>query len=275
MWSLVLSGGAAYGIANVGVVDVLERHDCRPDSIAGSSMGAIVGALYATGHSAKAMCVLCESLRLSSVAIVSQKPLRGGLHGGLLTQNLRLHLEPLLGQKRIADCTIPFVCIAGRVLQPIEWHRVLQPGFTAYVRERVERYIFPPETPLIDALLASSAIPVLFSPHRIGNDEFVDLMSFGAVPAKTTRELHNPDILIATDTNPRYEKIQRFLPPHWRQFVQDGLDAMDESLGAADLVIRPEVRGNPMRFDRAMEMVEAGRRAAEAKLSAIRALMGT
>ncbi|MEK7563309.1 MAG: patatin-like phospholipase family protein [Patescibacteria group bacterium] len=52
-WGLVLSGGAAYGVANVGVVECLEKEGLSPDVIAGSSMGAVVAGLYALGIETK------------------------------------------------------------------------------------------------------------------------------------------------------------------------------------------------------------------------------
>ena len=50
-WGLVLSGGAACGLANIGVLEVLAEYSMAPEAIAGSSMGAIIAALHAVGHS--------------------------------------------------------------------------------------------------------------------------------------------------------------------------------------------------------------------------------
>ncbi|MCX6574347.1 MAG: patatin-like phospholipase family protein, partial [Candidatus Aminicenantes bacterium] len=51
-WALVLMGGGARGLAHVGVIRVLEKHGLVPDVVAGTSMGALVGGLYAAGLSA-------------------------------------------------------------------------------------------------------------------------------------------------------------------------------------------------------------------------------
>lgn len=271
-WGLVLAGGAAHGIANAGVVEVLHEAKLRPDYIAGSSMGAIIGALTALGHPPATIREICESLTLRSVARLSDSPLRGGrLHSGLLQQNLHTHLSQLVGTKHIRDCQIPFLCIAGRIKEPIAWHRIIRNDFSTYIQGCFEPYVFPPETPLLDALLASSAIPVLFSPAKVGSDEFIDMISFGAVPARALQDAYHPDLLIATDTNPRYDQLKKFLPPGWRQFIEDGNATMDDNLACCDLVIKPTLSGSPFRFDMAMEFYKAGRSAAEKLLPQIKA----
>jgi NTE family protein len=272
-WGLVLSGGAAHGLANGGIIEVLERESLTPDCVAGSSMGAIVAALYATGHSSKEMRDLCGKLRVINIATMSKTPLRNGLHGGLLRQNLEHWLHPLLGDATIGDCRIPFVCVAGRVCKPIVWRRILRGNFTEYVQGCVEKHVFPPQTRLLDALLATSAIPVLFSPMKVGDDEYIDLVSFGAVPARTLKEKYNPDVIIATDTNPRYEKLRRFLPAAWRDFIESGNASLRESLDACDLVIKAELKGSPFAFNKSMQFYEAGKKVAEQKLKEINQLI--
>ena len=64
----------------------------------------------------------------------------------------------------LGECEIPFVCVAGRVLEPIRWERALLAGFTEHVLERVEPWVFPAETPIIEAVMASSAVAPLRSP---------------------------------------------------------------------------------------------------------------
>ena len=81
-WGLVLSGGAACGLADVGVLEVLHEAGLRPACIAGSSMGAIVAAPYAMQHPPSVMRELLGSLAPAKVVRLSKRPLRGGLHGG-------------------------------------------------------------------------------------------------------------------------------------------------------------------------------------------------
>jgi NTE family protein len=273
-WGLVLSGGMANGLANVGVMEALAAEGLGPDCIAGSSMGAIVAALYALGEPVNSYRALLSGVNVWNAAVFSEDLLKGGLHGGLLRQNLRGLLAPILDGKRISDCRIPFVCVAGRVKKSVDWLTLLRSGSAATLYEHVELHVFPEDTLLIDALLATSAVPVLFSPVRIGGDEFVDLVTFGAVPARTLRSIHAPDIVIATDTTPAYDALTPYLPHLFVSLIAEGQDSLRQSLAACDLVIRPDMPASLIRFDKGADFADAGKAAAEAKIAEIRALVG-
>ncbi len=273
-WGFVLSGGAAWGLANLGVLEVFEEHGLRPDCLGGSSMGAIVGALYALGHRPAELRSIVEDLKPGTIATISERALKDGLHGGLLTQALEKHLKPLVGDAAIGDCRIPLVCVAGRVKEPIPWHRILvEKNFTARVAELVEPHVFPPETRLLDALMATSAIPVVFSPVRIGGDEFIDLVAFGALPARTLRERYAPDILVGTDCNPQYGQLKDWLPGGWKNFIESGLIEYRKSQAACDLLLKPTFKAGPFRFDKATDFVDAGRAATMKDLPKLRKLL--
>lgn len=273
-WGLVLSGGAAWGLANVGVLEVLESEGLTPDYIAGSSMGAIVGGLYALGHDVETLKKITSNVSLKNIVKLSKSPLKGGLHGGVFRQELRSHLEPLVKDATIRKCEIPFVCVAGRVKEPISWMRILHDTlFTEQMTKTIEPYVFPPETKMMDALEATSAIPVVFSPVKIGEDEFVDLAIFGAIPSRTLRKIHKPDLLIGTDCNPTHNGLDRYIPPAWRIFLQTGRDEHKRSRDECDLVIEPKLTSHYSRFDHAHQFVEAGRVAAEKALPHIKQII--
>lgn len=272
-WGLVLSGGAAWGIANAGVLEVLEREHLRPDYLAGSSMGAIVGALWAVGHPAKELKKLCSTLSIVNAFKLGGKPLKGGLHGGLLQQALEQHVAPLLGEKTVGDCEIPFICVAGRVIEPVRWEKIVQQNFTEHFTRCIEEYVFPPETRLIDAIMASSALPVLFQPVHVGADSFIDLVSFGAIPVKQLKDTYHPDVIITTNTNPDYKEVRAFLPKGWRQYIEDGQQSIIRNKQMSDLVIRPVLKENPFRFDKATVLYEAGKKAAEKSMRELTALL--
>lgn len=272
-WGLVLSGGGACGIANVGVLEVLDGAGLRPDCIAGSSMGAIVAGVYALGNPVSCLGSLLAGLDLPGVARLSDAPLRGGLHGGILSQKLEHHLGPLVGDATIGDCAIPFVCVAGRVREPIRWERAPFRGFTEHVLERVEPWVFPPETRIVDAVMASSAVPVIFSPVVVAGEQFIDLLHFGAIPVRTLRSVHAPDVVVATDTMPEYGTLAPFLPAGILDLMQAGYAEADVSRRAADLLIEPVQAADPARFDRGAEFVAAGRAAATAALPAVERLV--
>lgn len=272
-WGLALSGGAACGLANVGILEVLEENGYRPGAISGSSMGAIVAGLYALGYPPSQIRAVAAKLSPVTVVEIASAPFRGGLHGGFFTQRLEEHLAPLIADATIADCDIPFVCVAGRVLQPIQWQRALRPGFTEHVLESVDLHVFDRDTRVLDALRASSAVPVIFSPARVGDDEFVDLVHFGAIPVLSLKAEVKPAPIIATDTMPAWDRLEPWLPPAIKEFMMTGREMTEKSIAAADLVIRPPLPATAFRFDQGHSFADSGRDATESRLGDIAALL--
>jgi NTE family protein len=275
-WGMSLSGGSAFGLASIGALKVLEREGYKPDCVGGNSMGAIVGGAYALGVPLDDIAEIARHVRLRKTARLTKAALGMGLHGGILEPGLKKVLQPVVGDARIGDCKVPFVCTAARVKKPIPWHRIVQKGFTETFLDCIEPYTFPPETKLLDAMLASSAIPAMFTPVTIGGDTFIDLCNFGAIPAPHLRRVCDPDVVITTDTtSDMFDWALPVLPKSWRAFIKAGQDAVQRDLKAADLVIRPVFKGNnQFRFDQSALFIEAGAVAAEKKLPEIRKLLG-
>jgi len=272
---LVLSGGAAWGLANIGVLRTLEREGFSFDCIAGSSMGAIVAGAFALGISVDLIEDTAARISLLNVASIAHPPFKQGFHGGLLRQKLETILSPVIGHARIVDAKIPFVCVAGKVMRPLSWEKIVFPGFADHFAECIIPYVFPPETRMIDALLASSAIPIVFAPVKIGSDEFVDLVHFGAIPARQLHALHSPDVVIGTDTNPRYGILRRLLPAPWREFIDRGHAEIEADKEACDLVIEPWMPAPMFRFDKANDFIISGQMAAEKRLPELRLILKT
>lgn len=272
-WGMCLSGGVAYGLANVGIINVLEENDLRPNYIAGSSMGAIVGALWAMGHSGTDLLKLSHSLSLWNVLEFTKKPLKGGLHGGIFLQKLEKHLAPHLGGACIGDCKIPFLCVAGRVKKPIPWHRIAEPAFVKIYHDSVEQHVFSDDTPIISALLASSAIPVVCAPAVIDGEEYIDLVSFGALPARALKKHAAPDVIIGTDTEPSYGAAEKFLPREWKAFIKNSRKEFERDLQMCDLVLAPRLTGSPFAFHHSEKFVAAGSRSAARAMGEIRRLL--
>lgn len=262
-FGLVLSGGGAFGLANAGVLQVFEEHGKRPDVIAGSSMGAIIAALYATGHDANTICALATQLTPLSVIQFSDAPLDGGLHGGILRQQLEKHLGYLIGDRTIGETMIPFVCVAGKVRQPIRWSRAVSKHFLTDVLAAIEPTIFPPETRILDAIAASSALPVIFSPVSIHGEQYIDLCAFGAVPSRSLLQTYPVDTLIATHTTPNFAHIKGFMPAGIRGFMDGAQQSLQESLDVCDCVIKPELTGKMFDFHKGSALIQAGKDEAE------------
>lgn len=273
-FGLVLSGGAAFGLTNGGVLEVLEREGIRPSCIAGSSMGAIIAGSYALGLPIERLRAEVQALTLIGVARLSDRPLQNGLHSGLLRHEVERILTPYFGDARIGDCKIPFLCVAGRVHERIHWSHIVRRNFREEFERAVSRHVFPPETRLIDALAASSAIPALFSPVEVNGETFVDLCHFGPIPARALKERFHPERIVATDTHPTYDTLRTFLPRGWREFLEAGDAAIAEDKAVCDLLVRPVPPYALFRFDKGEAFWQAGKQAMEDRLADAKAMIG-
>ena len=202
---LVLSGGGAKGIAHVGVIRELEKKGIKPDYITGTSMGALIGGLYACGYSPDQLDTIIQSLdweyllsdeikRSNYIVGQSNKdksaiislPLKGlspqipsGLYAG---HNILALIEILTrnySQKMNFDhLPIPFRCIGTNI-------------------ETGEEKIFN-NVRLPDALRASMSIPSVFNPYEIDNELFVDGGLVNNFPTDVVKEM-GAEIIIGVD----------------------------------------------------------------------------
>lgn len=138
------------GLAHVGILSVLEEHNLRADFVAGCSIGAVVGAFYATGYAAEEMAAI---LRDESVPSLFSSPRFDG-HGILRTDPFRRFLQQHLGDRTFADLEIPLAVACTD----------LEEGCSVVLDDG----------PVVDAVLASAAIPGLFAPVEVDGRMLVD-----------------------------------------------------------------------------------------------------
>ena len=170
---MVLSGGGALGIAHVGVLKVMEEAGLRPDYITGTSMGSIIGGLYALGYNADSLHKICKSVNwdlimlntipqnriiyhekkhfnnsIISLPVLSKKiKLPSGMISGQQIENyLSYYGWPAADINDFSKLPIPFACVATDLLTVK--NIVLRKGY------------------LPDAMRASSTIPSVFSPIK-------------------------------------------------------------------------------------------------------------
>ena len=162
---IALGAGAARGWAHIAVLRGLEAQGIRPDVVAGTSIGALVGAAYATGR-LDALEEWVRGMRWQDIPGYFDIRLNGGLiEGGRLIKVL----ARLLGDADFADCHIPFAAVATD----------LETGQEVWLREgRV-----------LDAVRASIALPILFSPVRFENTWLVDGGLVNPVPVSLCHAL--------------------------------------------------------------------------------------
>lgn len=175
---LALSGGGIKGIAHIGVMKALEELDIRPNIISGVSAGAIIGCLFAAGLDADSVKKFVDQTKFGKAFFP------GFTTKGLLKHDfLKTRLKEYLSFEYLEDLTIPFKVACTN----------LNTG-------QIEVF---DEGPIIPAVAASSAIPVLFSPEKIGDNLYSDGGVLMNLPAETIRE--HCDVLIGVDLIPRVE----------------------------------------------------------------------
>ena len=146
---LVLSGGGARGIAHIGVIDALRSHGIEPDAIAGSSSGAIVGALAAAGHSTETMLEFFQKaspFRLSTVTITKA--------GILDTAKVVASFREYFPDDSFEALNTRLFLTATDVINARL--RIFESG------------------PLISAILASCSMPMVFTPTEVDGRWYVD-----------------------------------------------------------------------------------------------------
>jgi NTE family protein len=216
--ALVLGSGGPRGFAHIGVLKVLEENGVRPDVIIGSSVGSMVGALYAAGMSAADLERLAYQINVMEFFELSM--LHGGLATGAAVQtyvNARVHNQPIEALK------IPFLAAATR----------LGDGKLALFNHG--------DTGL--AVRASGASPGQFEPVRIGTELYVDGDEASPVPIRAARAL-GAKVIIAVDVSAYLEDTPKTAPQDWivkdeRRARQVAAEAGEA--GEADVLLHPNI----------------------------------
>jgi NTE family protein len=174
---LALGGGAARGLAHIGVLRALIRAGYEPDIIAGTSIGALVGGLYAAGRFETLADWALSLKRRDVISLVDIAISGGGLMGGSRVAQL---LEREVGETRIEDLPIAFAAVATEIGTGHEvW----------LTRGR-----------LMTALRASYALPGILPPVRISGRWLMDGALSNPVPVSVTRAL-GARLVIAVSLN--------------------------------------------------------------------------
>ena len=140
---LALSGGGSKGIAHAGALKFLEEQNIKPSHIAGSSAGAIVAAMYAFGKKPEEILEFFKSIYFFHWKHFTFK--KAGI---IDSESFKNYFEEIFKDATIDDLKIPTYITA-----------------TDMVKGKLK--IFNPETKIVDAVLASSAVPGMISPYVI------------------------------------------------------------------------------------------------------------
>jgi NTE family protein len=236
---LALSGGAARGIAHVGVLRALAENEIPIDYVAGTSAGSLVGGAWASGMSLQEIEDLGRSLRWRDIGRITMSRL-----GVQSNERLEQYLRERLPITRFEDFPIPFAAVATD----------LGSGSAVVMRDRGD-------VPF--AIRASCAIPGWYVPvtDKQGR-QLVDGGLVAIVPSSVARSL-GADIVIAVDVNAEGATFlgasQSVIGVVLQSMLVVQKTASRHQLEAADLIIKPHV--GHIRWDemgRAKELIAAG-----------------
>jgi len=180
--SLVLGSGGARGLAHIGAIEALREAGFRIESIAGSSMGALVGGMYAAGKIDMYTDWVC-TLEQSDVFRLVDWTLSGG--GLIRGDRIINRLRQIVGEVQIENLELDYTAVAVDIEQG--------------------RELWLDHGPLFDAIRSSIAIPGLFTPHRYRGRLLVDGGILNPIPvAPTLRCL--TDLTVVVNVNGRQSK---------------------------------------------------------------------
>ena len=184
--ALVLGGGGARGLAHIGVLRWLEEESVPLEAIVGTSIGALIGGLYAAGTGVAAMEAVLKKNDKMTVA----KILRPGFSAsGIIDNNrVRKFLRSFVGETLIEDLAVPFRAVATDLISG-------------------EEIVFD-QGPLAEAILASIAIPALFMPVFHEGRYLVDGGLSNPLPVSIARRL-SPAPCVAVNVSPKPESVRR------------------------------------------------------------------
>lgn len=250
--ALVLGGGGTRGMAHVGVLEEFEKANIKIDLLIGCSAGSIVGALYADNPNAQYIRKILRPLKKWDILDVSVwKGRYGFVQGGSLQSFLRKHLF----SRRFDQLCIP-LCVATTDLLAGE-------------------LVCISSGPLIPAVHASSAVPLIFSPVVLHDRLLVDGGVADPVPVQIAKA-SGAQVIVAVDLSAMLEKTcpTNLFGIATRSAEIKFLLQSESCVMGADIVIRPELGCMGMFDDSDAEKTyEAGRQAAEKAIPEILKLL--
>jgi NTE family protein len=282
---LALCCGGARALAHVGVLEVLENEGIEVHAIAGSSMGAYIGALWAAGYSGVQLGELAAEMNDSRQMWKLADPLFPPLKGLFRGEKAKRHLARSLGDLKFEDLERKLLVVTFDL--DTAQRLVMQKGR------------------IIDAVHASCAMPGIVAPVHIGTHRCSDGGVVDPVPVGALRRFGNIDRIIAVSTLPslaevesgmcrleRYETLSLWrrglatMSRHTNPLAAGNIgDTFRKSIRAAQIRIAadactradlclhpPYVPARWHEYERFEQFIEAGRQVALAHLDQIRAL---
>ncbi len=240
--ALVLGGGGARGLAHIGVLKVLQEENIPIDMVVGTSVGALIGAVYCAGEPMGKIEKMGETIEWNKLTNLSNASIiRLFISEHLLsTDKIEKYLDDNIGKKNFDELKTPFACVATDLVTG-------------------ERIIFR-EGGVAKAARASSTIPGLFDPVEFRHRYLVDGGLYDNIPTDVAK-LMGADIIIAVNVSADLSKndISNVFMILMQSIYIQGKQLEEEKAKLADITINPDV-GDVSAIDlgRSRECIDAG-----------------
>jgi NTE family protein len=247
---LALGSGASRGFAHIGVIKVLERMGLRPDYIAGSSIGSIIGALYAAGMTPAMMEGIANNIDAKLCYDIGFSR-RGFMNGRKLEDLIKL----LTRDMDFKDLPIPLAVTAVDLI-------------------KCERVIIN-EGKVYKGVRASISIPGVFQPVHVGEQVLIDGGMLERIPVNVVRDM-GADIVIGVDVAFRGEHRppENFIEIILQTMEVMELEIMKHNVPSDDIIIRPDVSiNNALSLENLENVIDAGEKAAMEALDKLKTLL--
>lgn len=277
--ALVLSGGGAKGIAHIGVLAALDSLGIRPDLVVGASMGAAVGALYASGYSGRTLDSLARATPLGQMfrSYRPRAPHSLGVLRPLVTWEQgesRFTLQSASVVESEINALINVAMLQGNLIARGDFDALPIP-FRAVATDLATRQpVVMSSGDLAQAVRASVAIPLVFAPERRDGGFLADGGLSANIPIAVARAEGAERVIVSDATEHSASTFDGYSPI----IVADRLieflfQQPAESLYSGDILVRPDIEGfTSLNFSapRVARLLANGRAAADTTLPSLR-----
>ncbi|MBS7807606.1 patatin-like phospholipase family protein [Variovorax sp. PCZ-1] len=247
---LALGGGAARGFAHVGVIAALEEAGIKVDYVVGTSAGSLVGAIYASGKNAAQLQEIALKMEEAEITDWTLPFFSRGILRGEALSN---YINRQVNNKLIESLPIPLGIVATDLKSG--QGTLFQSGDTGR------------------AVRASSSVPSVFNPVKIGDREYVDGGLVAPVPVRYAKQM-GAELIIAVDISaaPEGNAADGTVAVLLQTFAIMGKSINEYALQGADVVVRPELVGvKSGDFTAKRRSIEAGKLAMQRLMPQLKA----
>jgi NTE family protein len=240
---LVLGGGAAFGFAHVGVLKILEKYGIKPDIIAGTSVGSLIGGILASGMSAAEIEKLALELKwgdITNIVIPTE--------GLISLDKFEEYLCKTIKYKKIEDMPIKFAVAVTDLIKGV--HQVITEG------------------PIDTAIRSSCSLPGIFVPGYMNGCIYVDGGVLDNLPVEAVKDL-GAEFIIAVDVLAKntmelmkHKDIFNIVWRSWQVSIQQQTSA--KAFSEVDFMITPQIENiGPFDIYKRKELIKVGEQEGE------------